>query len=135
MRNFTSCALSLALTLCASTALAANATPMKDDKHHGESGGMGEHHKMMEQHFMKADTDKDGSISKAEWQARGEAMFKEIDTNADGKLSHDEMRAHHETMKKEWKERREERMERREEIKGKIEELKEKRTTSAAEKH
>ncbi len=54
-----------------------------------------------EEHFKKLDTDKDGSLSLAEFQAgkpdaaKAEAAFKKLDTNSDGKLSLEEFSAHH----------------------------------------
>lgn len=45
--------------------------------------------------FMgKMDTNSDGTVSKAESDAFGNAMFNEIDRNNDGKLSKDEMILH-----------------------------------------
>ena len=41
--------------------------------------------------MMRYDTNKDGWVDKAEWQAGQEARFKELDTDKDGKLSQDEM--------------------------------------------
>ena len=46
--------------------------------------------------MMKADTNKDGAISKAEHTAHADARFAGMDTNKDGKISGDEMKAHHE---------------------------------------
>jgi hypothetical protein len=40
---------------------------------------------------MRYDTNKDGWVDKAEWNAGQEARFKELDTNKDGKLSQDEL--------------------------------------------
>jgi hypothetical protein len=45
------------------------------------------------------DTDKDGSISRAEWDAFHAEMFQKIDTNGDGLLSADEFKAAHKKMK------------------------------------
>lgn len=50
-------------------------------------------------HFKKADTNNDGSISKEEFMTRHEKKFVEIDANHDGKISNDEMKARHEAMK------------------------------------
>jgi Ca2+-binding EF-hand superfamily protein len=50
------------------------------------------------------DTDKDGSVSKAELLAAQQKqleMFDRADTNKDGKLSADERKAFHETMRAE----------------------------------
>lgn len=43
--------------------------------------------------FTEADTNKDGSIDKAEAQAMHEKRFNKMDANHDGKLSPDEMKA------------------------------------------
>ena len=40
---------------------------------------------------MRYDTNKDGFVDRAEWNAGQEARFRELDTNNDGKLSKDEM--------------------------------------------
>jgi Ca2+-binding EF-hand superfamily protein len=44
--------------------------------------------------LQRVDTDKDGRISKAEFDAEGTAMFKRLDNNSDGKIAGDEMPAH-----------------------------------------
>ena len=64
--------------------------------HHGKGHkGMGPMHgKMME----KMDTDKDGKISKQEWQAHHETMFTQLDADKDGFVTKEEMKAHHEKM-------------------------------------
>jgi uncharacterized low-complexity protein len=45
----------------------------------------------------KLDTDKDGAVSRAEWDAAGKPADKwaEIDTNSDGSISTEEASAHH----------------------------------------
>ncbi|HQX28257.1 MAG TPA: EF-hand domain-containing protein [Alphaproteobacteria bacterium] len=60
--------------------------------------GKPHHQGMME----KLDTDKNGSVSKAEFLAFHEARFAEIDTNSDGTISKEESDA----KKAEWKEKR-----------------------------
>jgi hypothetical protein len=40
---------------------------------------------------MRYDTNKDGFVDKAEWDAGQEARFQQLDTNKDGKLSKEEM--------------------------------------------
>ena len=47
-------------------------------------------------HFKKLDTDKNGSLSKSEWETK----FMSIDTDKNGSLSNDEMKAHHKAEKK-----------------------------------
>ena len=46
--------------------------------------------------MMMADTNKDGSITKAEHTAHANKMFSAMDTNKDGKISGAEMKAQHE---------------------------------------
>lgn len=46
--------------------------------------------------MMKADTNKDGIITKAEHTTHANSMFAAMDTNKDGKISSAEMKAHHE---------------------------------------
>ena len=46
--------------------------------------------------MMMADTNKDGTITKAEHTAHANSMFTGMDTNKDGKISSVEMKAHHE---------------------------------------
>ena len=41
--------------------------------------------------FARTDTDKDGTITKAEWTAGGQKMFARLDRNADGRIAADEM--------------------------------------------
>jgi hypothetical protein len=62
---------------------------------HGPRGERGAHH------FKQMDTDGDGAISKAEFDAAGQKMneqrakfFELADSNKDGKLSRDEMQAY-----------------------------------------
>lgn len=98
MKKTTLSALSLVLAFGSASAFAAdtNTTMPKP----------GDHPPMMHHMMEEMDTDKDGSISKAEWTAKGDKMFSEIDTNHDGKLTPDEMKAHHEAKKAEWDKRR-----------------------------
>lgn len=61
---------------------------------HHHMGGMGEHRGEM--FWMKSvDTDGDGTISKAEF----DALFNKIDTNHDGKLDKAELAAYHKAMR------------------------------------
>ncbi len=46
--------------------------------------------------MMKADTNKDGVITKAEHTTQANSMFAAMDTNKDGKISSAEMKARHE---------------------------------------
>ena len=48
------------------------------------------------QHILeRVDTDKDGKISKAEFDAEGSKMFAKLDENSDGKIASDEMPQRH----------------------------------------
>jgi Ca2+-binding EF-hand superfamily protein len=73
---------------------------------HAAATGVAPMYEQMEsQHFKEMDTDADGMVSKAEYDANHDKHFKAMDTNGDGKLSPDEMRAGHkeaanESMKK-----------------------------------
>lgn len=74
--------------------VSACATHYKNDKHAKHSSGSHsehKHHKMWE----KMDTDKDGFISKKEFEDKKMKKFETMDGNKDGKLSHDEVKAHH----------------------------------------
>jgi EF hand len=62
-----------------------------------------------DQMMRRMDTDKDGSISKAELQAaqlKQLEMFDRADANKDGKLSAEERKAFHQTMRAEYKAKR-----------------------------
>lgn len=72
--------LSLAFTFAAAIAAAAFARPPRHDGRGGPPP------------FEKMDTDKDGKISKAEWEADHAKRFSEMDKNGDGFLDKDEMR-------------------------------------------
>jgi hypothetical protein len=57
-------------------------------------GGQSQNHTLKVDHFIQqVDTDKDGRISKAEWQAAGllDNVFTTMDTNKDGYLSKEEL--------------------------------------------
>jgi len=51
--------------------------------------------KNIEMHLKEMDTDSDGSISKAEFDAAHSKYFQELDTDKDNKLSMQEMKAGH----------------------------------------
>jgi Ca2+-binding EF-hand superfamily protein len=91
-----------AVFLVAGGAFAQTAAPAPSDGPQGmpmhRMGGPGEHRGG--DWLMKlADTDKDGTISKAEF----DALFNKIDTNHDGKLDKSELAAFHKAM---WEQRR-----------------------------
>lgn len=72
--------------------------PHEGGKHHGKG---------MERMFEKQDTDKDGVITEAEFNAFTKKRFDDMDANKDGKVTKEEAKAHHDAMKAKWKERRE----------------------------
>lgn len=61
---------------------------MYDEMH---SGAM--HGQLEEEHFKEMDTNGDGMVSKAEFDAAHDKFFKEMDANGDGQLSPEEMKA------------------------------------------
>lgn len=75
----------LALGLASSAAYA-------EDAHAEKRSGGG--------HFQKADTDGDGSVSKAEFMAQAEERFGKMDLNGDGTVTKDEVDAKKEEYKK-----------------------------------
>lgn len=56
-------------------------------------------------HHHPADANKDGVLSRAEFDANNDARFKEMDKDGDGNVTAEEMRAHHEARRTEMKER------------------------------
>lgn len=85
----------LALTLFATPVLAEG--PEGKDRE-GPGGPRGPEH-----FISKIDGDKDGKVSKAEWQAKGDAMFNESDTNHDGFITREEAQAFHAKRMEKWK--------------------------------
>lgn len=71
------------------------ASPLALANHDGMGDHCGRHGTGM---LSDADTNKDGSIDKAEAQAFHEKQFEAMDTNHDGKLSKDEISAAHHHM-------------------------------------
>ena len=74
--------------------------PMKEGKHHAKK-------------FEKMDTNKDGSVTKAEFDAMHQAHFEKMDGNKDGAVSADEMKAFHEAMHAEHHEKVKEKIEKK----------------------
>src|SRR5437868_4619686 len=70
------------LLLLAGPALAAPAPETPAPRPARQTGGV-----------MRYDTNKDGFVDRAEWNAGQEARFKQLDTDNDGKLSKDELMA------------------------------------------
>lgn len=89
--------------------LGLSTTPVFADGH-GDGNGKGRHGGGM---FKKVDTDGDGFISRAEFDAKHNEKFKKMDADGDGKISQDEAKAHRKNMKEKSKERREKRQERK----------------------
>jgi Ca2+-binding EF-hand superfamily protein len=58
--------------------------------------------KWMKKHFEEMDTNKDGKVSKEEWNAFHDTKFSSMDKDNDGFVTHEEFKAH----KKEKKEKR-----------------------------
>lgn len=78
--------------------LAAGALALNADHHRGKPGKKGPG-MMPGKMFEMIDTDKDGKISKQEWQTHHEQRFTELDADKDGFVTKDEMKAHHEMMR------------------------------------
>jgi Ca2+-binding EF-hand superfamily protein len=49
--------------------------------------------------WQKADTNKDGVIDRAEFDAQGASRFKQVDANSDGFIGQDEMKAFHDAQR------------------------------------
>jgi Ca2+-binding EF-hand superfamily protein len=56
------------------------------------------HGEVKENKFKEMDTNGDGAISEAEFNAFHAKRFKEMEANSDGKITHDEMEAGHKKM-------------------------------------
>lgn len=67
--------------------------------HHGK--GMRGYPGMM----MKADTDKDGAVSQAEFLAAADKRFDAADANHDGKITREERQAHRQQIRDKWRDR------------------------------
>jgi len=79
----------------------AETTGSKSPGHCDSTHQASKHYQMTNPHIGLMDTDGDGMVSKAEYDANHDKHFKELDTNGDGKLSPDEMRAGHHVIAKE----------------------------------
>lgn len=75
----------------------------KGDGWRGKRGGGGE---AMQRGMMRMDTNKDGAISLAEFEAAAVERFKRQDTNNDGQVTKAERDAAREAMKQRWQEKR-----------------------------
>jgi Ca2+-binding EF-hand superfamily protein len=60
----------------------------------GKDGDAAGRHGDFKDRLARLDTDKDGKVSTAEWNAVGNKMFARMDDNKDGKISADEMPRH-----------------------------------------
>jgi hypothetical protein len=85
---------SLAALLLAGSSVALAHGPGDGECHGGRGRGPGAH-------FDQLDTNKDGSLSQAEFLAKGDARFAQADTNKDGKLTKEERQAVHQAHMKE----------------------------------
>lgn len=94
--------LTLALSLCCTAALAGEEAPsaghgghaMDHGKMHMAQMSPAEHKKMMDEKFTEIDTDKNGSVSKEEFDKHHEAMrMKHMEMQKE-KASHDHVEAH-----------------------------------------
>lgn len=110
--------LGLVACLAAGHVSAANTSTSRKDARpsHGPTHGQSGHHDV----FSRFDADRDGAISRQEWQAARDSrpqprrpdpaeLFKRLDANGDGKVIESEFVAHHERMKHARAERREHR--------------------------
>lgn len=77
----------------------------KDGKHekHGKNG-----HNLHERMFFQQDTNKDGVVSREEWNASSDAHFKKLDVNGDGKITKEEAAEAHKKFMEEHKKHRDE---------------------------
>ena len=65
-------------------------------KKHADQADSDNKHGDFTQHILeRVDTDKDGKISKAEFDAEGAKMFAKLDENSDGKIAENEMPQRH----------------------------------------
>jgi Ca2+-binding EF-hand superfamily protein len=101
MKNITRI-LSLTAMLCASslTLAAANDDPAMPG--HDKAARQ----QQMHQRLKEIDTDGDGNISKAEFQAHGDKKFAKMDINGDGLISPDERKQMHQQMQQQRQERK-----------------------------
>ncbi len=72
---------------------------------HGGMGGHGMMGMMMGPMMAMVDTDKDGSVSQAEFTAAAARHFDEVDTNHDGSITREERQAAHQAMRAQWQAR------------------------------
>lgn len=61
------------------------------------------YHKKHKARMMRADTDKDGNLTKEEMVNAAIARFEKLDTNKDGKVSKDEFKKAAKKFKRSWK--------------------------------
>ncbi|MES1150612.1 MAG: EF-hand domain-containing protein [Dongia sp.] len=66
-----------------------------DATQNGATNDAGRGDKMAQHILARVDTDKDGKISKAEFDTESTALFKRLDKNSDGKIAADEVPARH----------------------------------------
>ena len=81
--------------------MAAHGSPRMEG-HHGRHGGMGGRHGGMGKMMLRmADADKDGSVTRAEFDTAVAAHFDRVDANRDGSITKEERKAAHDAMKAE----------------------------------
>lgn len=98
------------LALQAVPALAEDTAPAKEGKKHMENPM-----------FAEQDSDKNGTVSEAEFVAFGKKKFSEIDRDGNGEITKEEAKKHHESRREKWKKKREEMKEKRDAMKSKSE--------------
>lgn len=101
MKNITSI-LSLTALLCASS-LSWAATDDGQAMAPADKAGKQQH---MQQRLKEIDTNGDGNISKAEFQAQGDKKFTKMDSNGDGQISPEERKHMHQQMQQQRQERK-----------------------------
>lgn len=98
--------LALASTIALSSPVFANEpvptnNPPPHHKHKSQKGDKGEHKKLGEHLFIKADLDKNGSLSRQEMLAQASEYFDKVDLNKDGSVTREELQQAHQQMRKE----------------------------------
>lgn len=93
MKNLTSI-LSLTALLCTSSLTLAAASDDPAMPGHDKAGRQ----QQMQQRLKEIDSNGDGNISKAEFQAHGDKRFNKMDSNGDGLISPDERKQMHQQM-------------------------------------
>jgi Ca2+-binding EF-hand superfamily protein len=101
MKSITSI-LSITALLCASSLSVAAANNDPAMPAHAKAGKQ----QQMQQRLKEVDSNGDGNISKAEFQANGEKKFAKMDSNGDGQISPDERKQMQQQMQHQRQERK-----------------------------